>query len=75
VAVLPPEVTTVAEESESGMVVVVVPPLEVRTWLTVGLEARVTDSVPPYGVTTWTVDGVGDGANEMELTNSELGRV
>jgi hypothetical protein len=47
----------------------------VRTWLTVGLEARVTDSVPPYGVTTWTVDGVGDGANEMELTNSELGRV
>jgi hypothetical protein len=35
----------------------------------------VTDSVPPYGVTTWTVDGVGDGANEMELTNSELGRV
>jgi hypothetical protein len=42
VAVEPDEVTTVTDEAESGTVVVVVPPYEVKTWLTTGDEATGT---------------------------------
>jgi hypothetical protein len=41
---------------------VVVPPLEVKTWLTIGDEAMVTASVAPLGVTAETYCGVEAGA-------------
>jgi hypothetical protein len=47
VAVDPPEVTTVTEESNNGTVSVVVPPLEVKTCETTGEVATGTDAVPP----------------------------
>jgi predicted secreted protein len=70
VAVLPLGVTTVTEVSETGTVVVVVPPFEVRTLETTGDEAIGAETVCPAELTYETVltDGSGD-----ELTNSVLG--
>jgi hypothetical protein len=63
VAVEPPEVTTGTEVWLTGMVVVVVPPFEVKTWLTVGLLAIEMETVLPLLSTTEVeVAGV-DGAD------------
>jgi hypothetical protein len=52
VPVFPPEVTTGMEVSVDGTVMVVVPPLAVRTCEMTGDEATETVWVPPYEVTT-----------------------
>jgi TRAP-type mannitol/chloroaromatic compound transport system substrate-binding protein len=68
VAIDPLEVTTSTVDWVIGTVVVVVPPLLVRTWEMVSDWAIETDSVPPLAVSMATeVTGVTDG----ELTKAD----
>jgi hypothetical protein len=76
VATEPPEVTTWTLVSLIGTVVVVVPPLEVRTPETTGELATETLTVSPWELTMLTVLGVeltdGDETDGDDETDGEL---
>jgi hypothetical protein len=67
VAVDPDGVTTVTEVSLTGMVVVVVPPFEVKTDEMTGEVATGTEVVPPDEVTTETDDGVDETTDDEAI--------